>query len=275
MIDKQLLQKRFSVHAKTYDQYASVQKKMGERLLKQLTLKKSGTSSMNILEIGCGTGYLTAKLLQQFPKATIMAIDLAPGMIELAKQRIADERIRFLCGDIEEMELNERYDLIISNATFQWLNHLEKTLSRLSSLLKREGMILFSTFGDKTFYELHTSFYRALQTLGIDTNARLGQPFYSLNEWLELCDRTIHTIHSSSTIFGTEAIEKERFLSVRDFFTSLRKIGATNSNQEPFFQRPSVLKEMMKIYERDFRENGHIMATYHCLFIEAARQGVY
>lgn len=108
-----------------------------------------------------------------------------------------------------------------------------------------------------------------MQKWQIYTNARLGQPFYSLKDLLELCDRTIRLVHPHSNIVGIETIEKERFLSVRDFFTSLKKIGATNSNQGPFFQRPSILKEMIKIYERDFQENGFITATYHCLFIEA------
>ena len=269
MIDKPLLKKRFSDHAKTYDQFASVQKKMGTQLLKQLDGKESEFAPIHILEIGCGTGYLTKKLSQQFPEATITAIDFAPGMIEIAKQRINDERVHFLCGDIEEMGLKERYDLIISNATFQWLNDMENTLIRLSHSLKNNGRILFSTFGAETFHELHTSFSRALQKWQIYTNARLGQPFYSLKELLELCDRTIRLVHPHSNIVGIETIEKERFLSVRDFFTSLKKIGATNSNQGPFFQRPSILKEMIKIYERDFQENGFITATYHCLFIEA------
>ncbi|EIJ81760.1 SAM-dependent methyltransferase [Bacillus methanolicus PB1] len=266
MIDKQLLQKRFSESAKTYDQFANVQKKMADCLLKQLMMKRSDSSPLHILEIGCGTGYLTAKLSRHFQHATITAIDLAPGMIEIAKQRISGKRIHFLCGDIEEMELNDRYDLILSNATFQWLNHLESTLSRLSSILNRDGMILFSTFGCKTFQELHTSFQRAMQKLQLDTNARLGQPFYTLEDLLELCECSVQAVHPTSTIFGTETIETERFHSVKDFFTSLRKIGATNSNKGPYFQRPSVLKEMMNIYEQDFQENNLIFTTYHCLF---------
>jgi malonyl-CoA O-methyltransferase len=267
MIDKQLLQKRFSSNAKTYDQFANVQKKMADFLLKHLVIKRNDSSPLHILEIGCGTGYLTAKLSRHFQNATITAIDLAPGMIEIAKQRTSGMPIQFLCGDIEEMELYDRYDLIISNATFQWLNHLELTLSRLSSVLKSNGMILFSTFGCDTFHELHTSFQRSMQKLQLDTNARLGQSFYALEDLLELCERSVQSVHPTSTIFGTETIETERFHSVKDFFTSLRKIGATNSNQGQYCQRPSVLKEMMNIYEQDYQENGHIIATYHCLFV--------
>ncbi|RAK14274.1 malonyl-CoA O-methyltransferase [Anoxybacillus vitaminiphilus] len=267
MIDKQLLQKRFSANAKTYDQFANVQKKMADCLLTQVVMKRSGSSPFHILEIGCGTGYLTEKLSRHFQNATITAIDLAPGMIEIAKQRISSERIRFICGDIEEMELYDKYDVIISNATFQWLNHLEHTLSRLSSRLKREGMMLFSTFGSGTFHELHSSFQKAMQKLQHDTNARLGQPFYSLEDLVELCERSVQPVHPTAAIFGTETIETERFHSVKDFFTSLRKIGATNSAQGPYYQRPSVFKEMMNIYEKEFQENGHIIATYHCLFV--------
>ncbi|GAA3329015.1 hypothetical protein GCM10020331_075330 [Ectobacillus funiculus] len=50
---------------------------------------------INILEIGCGSGYLTQLLCKAFPKARILAIDLAPGMIDVAQERIQEERVTF------------------------------------------------------------------------------------------------------------------------------------------------------------------------------------
>src|SRR5688500_7035775 len=58
MIDKRLLSKRFSEHAKTYDAYANVQKNMAKQLV-DLLPQKNTNHKINILEIGCGTGYLT------------------------------------------------------------------------------------------------------------------------------------------------------------------------------------------------------------------------
>ncbi|GMB07937.1 malonyl-ACP O-methyltransferase BioC [Thermolongibacillus altinsuensis] len=262
MIDKQLLQKRFSTNAQTYDQFANVQKKMANALFGQITIRPE-----RILEIGCGTGYLTEKLRRHFPHARITAVDLAPGMIAVAKQRLDAEQINWICGDIEEIELSERYDLIISNATFQWLNDLDRTLLRLYDALNDGGQLVFSTFGARTFHELHTSFACALKTQNLNEPLRIGQSFPTLNQLLGRCQCTI----PSAAISAAETIEIERFPSVRDFFLSLRKIGATNSTTGRYCQRPSVFKAMMSEYEHRFSENGQIFATYHCLFIDITR----
>lgn len=60
VINKQLVQKRFSKSAATYDQYAQVQKKMADDLLREYVFKSinplTAKKELTILEIGCGTG---------------------------------------------------------------------------------------------------------------------------------------------------------------------------------------------------------------------------
>ncbi|MCL6586559.1 MAG: methyltransferase, partial [Anoxybacillus sp.] len=72
MIDKQLMQKRFSERANTYDQFANVQKKMAHELMARISRPPK-----TILEIGCGTGYLTKLLYDAYPHAQLTAIDIA------------------------------------------------------------------------------------------------------------------------------------------------------------------------------------------------------
>ncbi|HJV45922.1 MAG TPA: malonyl-ACP O-methyltransferase BioC [Bacillota bacterium] len=270
MINKELLKKRFSTNARNYDQYASVQKRMAHQLIHLLQKRKpQDQAEIHILEVGCGTGNLTEQVLNQFPQAHLTAVDLAPGMIEIAKERVKARRVQFYCGDIEEMQLNRNYDLILSNATFQWFNQPRSTIQYLYSLLNENGAIYFSTFGNRTFYELHTSFQHALHHLGLKGDHSPGQSFFSLNELIELCHQAARKWEGSEEwqVNGKECMEIERFHSVKDFFTSIRKIGANNSNQNEYCQRPSVFKEMIKIYESDFRQGNQIEATYHCLYL--------
>jgi malonyl-CoA O-methyltransferase len=262
MIDKQLLQKRFSLHAKTYDRYAQVQKQMAGQLLTALD-GPNLPDKARILEIGCGTGYLTKALCTRFPQAQIFAVDLAPGMIEVAKEKVRLEQVTFICGDIEQMNWQKSFDLIISNATFQWFNQLELTLKKLFSSLTTNGMILFSTFGCDTFRELHTSFQRALSTLQLQAEPP-GQSFYSLAELLGLCRQALGEFGEIPCL-GTQDSVIEHFPSVKDFLTSVKKIGASNSNLSTIGQRPSVLKEMMRIYEQEVCAGMVVQATYHVL----------
>lgn len=266
MIDKQLLRKRFSEHAKTYDEYASVQKRMARQLLASLPLELT-EQPIAILEIGCGSGYLTDLLYKSFPKAQIIAIDLAPGMIEVAQQRMKGKPITFICGDIEEMVLQGSYDIIISNATFQWLNYLSSAIERLSILLKPNGMLLFSTFGSNTFQELHISYQRTKERMQLPLDTSPGQSFFSLEELHHLCEKSLHS-SGLFHIIGSEQLVFEYFPTVRTFFNSIKKIGANNSNKGPSCQRPSFFRELMKTYEAYYRDEHGVKATYHCIFFK-------
>ncbi|RBW68319.1 malonyl-ACP O-methyltransferase BioC [Bacillus taeanensis] len=266
MIDKKLLEKRFSEHAKTYDKYANVQKKMAEQLIDTLP-KNIREKEITILEIGCGTGYLTRLLGDVFPKAKITAVDLAPGMIKAAKEKIKDQRVSFLCGDIEEMDLQGSYDVVISNATFQWLNDLEKVIKRLNAMLTKDGVISFSTFGSLTFQELHHSYNRAKRKLQLPMDRSLGQSFYSFEELYQICKQSLFSLETfPADINGTQSLEFEYFETVRDFFISVKKIGANNSSKDQYCQRPSFFKELIQQYETNYREEQGVRATYHCLF---------
>lgn len=277
-IDKQLLQKRFSQNAKTYDRYARIQKVMAQTLLEMTdrSFRSFGNpdairiAGLRILEVGCGTGYLTMRLQQRFPGAHITAVDLAPGMIEVAKRRISKGPVVFQTGDIEEMELEGTYDLIVSNATFQWFNHLPLTVKRLVDLLNPEGSLLFSTFGQRTFQELHRSFQAARQQLGLTDVQQPGQSFYSLPELRDLLCGVLASGRCQIECF--ERLETEKFQSVRDFFTSVKKIGASNSNSGSRSQRPGLLKATMAIYERLYRDGPSVVATYHTMFARIQKQ---
>jgi malonyl-CoA O-methyltransferase len=250
MIDKSLLKKRFNKAAATYDEYANVQKKMGDALINLLQVN---SKPISILEIGCGTGYVTEKLLRLFPQSTITAVDLAPEMIAMARSRLNSNRVTFICEDVEQLRLDTTYNLIISNATFQWLNDVSQTLLRLHEVLRPGGNLLFTTFGEKTFYELHTVYEQACQGI---TNKRMGQRFFTKSALKELCDAYDHLCIS-------EAYYVEHFPTVYEFFHSVRKVGATNSNTGSYMQSPSLFRQVIALYEKQFGDYGYIPATYH------------
>ncbi|WP_459499583.1 malonyl-ACP O-methyltransferase BioC [Bacillus sp. C1] len=268
MINKTLLQKRFNGAAVSYDQYASVQKKMAQQLLLVMKKQYHKMSSIRILELGCGTGYLTEQLAASFPNATITAIDFAESMIAVAKMRNHVESVAFRCEDIEHLTLRESFDVIISSATFQWLNDLEMVVHRLYNRhLFEDGLLLFSTFGEQTFQELHTAFQNAKEERKIQNNVSVGQRFLTREQLRDVCESVTGDVHVSETCYI------EKFTKVRDFLQSIRKVGATNSNAEYYCQSPSLFRNMFRIYERDFTEEGEIVATYHALFAYIEKEG--
>jgi len=254
MINKEKLKRRFSRHAKTYDQYAVVQKFMGDHLINQVKHLKV----TRILEVGSGTGYVTQKLIKTFPKAEITAVDIAEGMIKVAKARVNNDQVNFLCGDIEDLQFEGAYDLIISNATFQWFNHLEGTLSKLNALLSSKGVVCFSTFGEKTFHELHET-YKAIQP---DNSLRPGQSFLTLGD----LESVMFNTFNQRQITTETADYTETFDSCLSFFESIKKIGANNSSSQGTVKDPTFLQNVINHYESNYTVKGKVKATYQAVF---------
>jgi ubiquinone/menaquinone biosynthesis C-methylase UbiE len=73
-----------------------------------------------ILDVGCGTGYLLGRLAARAPQAEVLAgIDAAPAMIEVARDAAADDRLRFVVGTAERLPWPAAsFDLVVSTTSF-------------------------------------------------------------------------------------------------------------------------------------------------------------
>lgn len=168
-MNKDLIQKRFAKNLDTYNDNAKIQKRMAERLLSFLDKKEFAS----ILEIGCGTGFLTSLLNDNFKFEKYTANDIVPNCEKYIKE--INPNIDFIADDIELAVKNsdKKYDLIISNAAFQWVENLEGFINLLISKLNKNGKLLFSTFGPENFREVNFVLGKTL-------------PYYSINELDEM-----------------------------------------------------------------------------------------
>lgn len=269
--------------AGSYDVHANVQRIMAEQLAKSLiTWKGEGIlEASNILEIGCGTGTLTGILVNEWSKASITALDIAPGMIKVAEQRVRSgtashlaisnsqpDRLRFIHADVERWSADAHeasFDLIVSNACFQWLSFPRQTLRHLRRMLRPGGLLVFTTFGPETFYELHQSFNEVYRASGMEPQ-RHGLSFQSDAQW----ENTLKEAGFSS-IPKERLIQKETYASVRDFLLSVKAMGASTSEAAatPGLSSRRLFAGMYKEYEDKFSIEGGIAATYDLLLIQA------
>lgn len=274
MINKKIMQQHFSRNAVRYDTYATVQKQMAQELDILLAEDEEGLEPKGlILDVGCGTGGMLAYLTRHFPVARIVAMDIASGMIAVARRKVLSPQISFVCGDIETLELEQKFDLIVSNATFQWFNAPGATLQKLYRCLNPGGRIAFATFGPATFQELHQSFRLAQSRLGIWTATLPGQRFLSCTEWEALCRKHIGSEAAESYSFTSrEHLVVQFFDTARDFVRAVKKAGANNSNRERSIH-PALTREQLKIYEERFGVGGQVGATYHCIYVGIRKGG--
>ena len=151
MIDKKLVHARFAKNLKNYDENAKIQKRMAERLASFI----SNTSPKTILEVGCGTGFLTKHIVEKCKFVIYKTVDIVEECREYIEN--INPQILFTSADIEEYLKNteEKYDLIISNASLQWIEDFEGIVNTLKNRLNPNGELIFSTFGNENFREIY------------------------------------------------------------------------------------------------------------------------
>lgn len=119
-------------NAETYHRVSNPQFDWGTVVLDRLSLSGNET----VLDIGCGTGRLTDKLLERVPRGRVIAIDLSANMIHTAREYLRPRhhsRVQFAIADAAALPLDAMCDAIFSTATFHWvLDHpqLFRSLAR-------------------------------------------------------------------------------------------------------------------------------------------------
>ncbi|WP_292008580.1 methyltransferase domain-containing protein [Chryseobacterium sp.] len=105
-----------------------------------LALVESKTG-LSVIDLGCGTGELTSKVLDYLEDSKILGIDSSAEMLEKAKH-FETSRLSFQNKNIEDqLNVNDTFDLIISNAALQWCSNHEELFPRIISMLNKGGQL--------------------------------------------------------------------------------------------------------------------------------------
>ena len=169
MIDKALVKKRFSRNLKTYKDNSVVQNKMADKLVEMIRFQPK-----KILELGCGSGLLTEKLIKKFNTTTYDAIDIVEDCEKYINE--ISSNINFYHSDIETFNFQDKYDLIISNAVFQWVEDLPLFIEDIKKCLNPNGILLFSTFGTDNLLEISKLTGESLKYIAIQELNSLLHP---------------------------------------------------------------------------------------------------
>ena len=97
----------------------------------------------HIADLGCGSGELTATLLNRWPEARIWGVDSSAEMIQAAARHAVPGRLSFELGDLGTWHPPESLDLVVANASLHWVGEHEVLLPRLVNALKPEGVLAF------------------------------------------------------------------------------------------------------------------------------------
>jgi trans-aconitate 2-methyltransferase len=130
-------------NATSYEQVSAPLEAMGRDVLDRLEL----SGDERVLDAGCGTGRVTAALVERLPRGQVVAVDGSPAMVEQVRERFGDG-VDARVADLLELELDAPVDAILSTATFHWIADHDRLFSRLLAALKPGGRLVAQCGGD-------------------------------------------------------------------------------------------------------------------------------
>lgn len=270
-IDKRRVISAFERAAPLYDQAAILQREVCDRMLSRLEYIKYTPGV--VLDAGSGTGYGTRKLLERYPNASVLAIDIAPGMHRQARHRVSSaiprwrqllgmgrnqgtNRTQYVVGDIEQLPLKDSCaGLVWSNLALQWCNDLKKTFDEIRHILQTGGLFMFSTFGPDTLKELRQAF-------------RHADGYSHVNRFTDMHDIGDMLVHSG---FATPVMDMEYITLTYDevigVMRDLKAIGARNATEARLrgLTGKNAWQKAISHYET-LRTGGKLPATFEVVY---------
>ncbi|HEX5755684.1 MAG TPA: malonyl-ACP O-methyltransferase BioC [Arenimonas sp.] len=253
--DRRQLRRSFGRAAPNYAAVAALQREVESRLLEQLDYLEERKPA-RVLDLGCGPGRASAAMKQRWPKAEVIAVDMAlPMLREAGKQSRFWRPLRRVCADITALPFAEQScDVIFSSLCLQWVDDLPALFNEFRRVLRPDGLLLLATFGPDTLAELREAYsaigeappvspFTPIQPLG---DALLGAGFR---------DPVLEREHYTLTYPALRALMQE-----------LRAIGAVDARAE----RPrglagrARLQRVTDAYET-FRSNGVLSSSWEVI----------
>ncbi len=233
LFDHRQVRRAFSRAARHYDDAAALQREVAARLLDSLDYfdERAQREAQGgkprapqvVLDVGCGPGHAAAAMQQRWPKARVFALDLALPMAREARRNAGNwrpfaQRPQALCADARALPLADgSVDVLFSNLCLQWVEDLPAVFAGFRRVLKPGGLMVLSTFGPDTLWELREAFAHADSAPHVSLFPSIAQ----------FGDALI------AAGFVDPVLDRDEFRlqhdSLADLMRELRTLGATNA----------------------------------------------
>lgn len=244
---KQALAQRFGQAAAVYNAQAQMQKCCARQLINALP-DDLELPSGDILEIGCGTGFVTQQLIQRFPDRTLQITDLSAEMLQFCQAHLqipAQQQISFQQMDGEAIALSQPCAMIVSGFAIQWFQNPIQSLLNLFHQIQPCGYLLLSFPTDRSFPE----WKQVCHSLHLPFTANLLPNAEAV--MLAFQSEAKHCRKHEESVCLT-------FAGAADFFRSLKSIGAglNQSGQQ------LSLTEMRQLIQHWDRQAGNSVTVH-------------
>lgn len=127
-------------NSSVYHRLSQPQVSWGKKVLARLRLRGDET----VLDAGCGTGRLTAELLEALPRGRVVGVDLSQNMLASAREHLraqSDPRVSLVAADLLHLPFVRAFDGIVSTAAFHWVLDHDQLFLKLRRSLRPGGWL--------------------------------------------------------------------------------------------------------------------------------------
>lgn len=226
--------------AAAYDAHAIVQRDSAGALANHI-LTLDIPPHPRVLEIGCGTGFLAAALVDRLVGADWLLTDIAPSMLERCRQRFEGRTdVRFAVMDGEAPSQAGPFDLICSSFVMQWFCDLPSAIARLRRLLAPGGRLAFATLAEGSFAEWQAA------------HGPLDSGTMTFPSAASLADLQLEV---------TTKVRNVPYPDAKSFLRGLKAIGAGTPHGAHRPLPPARLREVMDRFEASGSNARYVVAT--------------
>ncbi len=258
-LDVARVRRAFSRAAHAYDALAVLQHQVEQQLLERLSLLRD--EPLRVLDVGAGPGRASAEMRKRFPKAEVIALDMALPMLRVAKSRAGWWRpFRRVCGDARALPIaDQSVDLLFSSLCLQWCEDLNPVFAEFRRVLRPGGWLFFSTFGPDTLTELRQSF----AAVDSDPHVNIFIDMHDIGDRLLAAgfrDPMLDVEHYSLRYSDPKILMRE-----------LKGIGAGNADagRPRGLTGKRKLAAMLEAYERFRGDDQRVPASYEVVYAQA------
>lgn len=249
--DKRQVAASFSRAAASYDGVAELQRDVGRQLLAHLPMTPPPE---RWLDLGCGTGHFSRALAARYPHAQGIAVDIAEGMLQHARQ--AGGAQYFATGDAERLPLRDRScDLIFSSLALQWCGDFQAVLDEAHRVLRPGGVLAFSSLCVGTLQELRDSWQ------AVDGFVHVNR-FRAIDDYHALCAASglrVHTLQVHT--------HRVHYADLHGLAHGLKALGAHNLNagRPAGLTGRARLRALAEAYEH-YRQPEGLPCSYQVIY---------
>jgi malonyl-CoA O-methyltransferase len=262
-LDKRRILTHFARAAAHYEAAAVLSREVCSRMLERLHLVR--LDPVRVLDVGSGTGLAARALAQRYPQAEITRVDLSLPMLQAEHRPAAwagflrtlrgGKASAAVCADFERLPIRHgAIDMVVSNLALHWSSVPELALAELHRVLRRGGLLMFTTLGPDTLKELAAA----------AADERGCAPVHRFVDMHDIGDLLVRA-GFADPVMDMEYLTLT-YTAIDDLFGDLRATGSMSARAGAAGLRtPRWRAGLAQRYEQ-FRKDGRLPATFEIVY---------